>query len=1058
MNSFLHSVSLRSVSLRNVSLHKVLAATAFLLLGPAAAAATITVSTADDEVNGDGDCSLREAVRAANTDAAVDGCAAGDGADTIIFDDAYTIALTMGELLLSDDVTIDAGGNEVVIDAGQTSRIFDLDDGNDDDDLQVTLANLDLRNGNANLNSSAPNAGGAVDAKPGTRLTLVNTDVRTSLAGINGGGVHGAGDAEITISATDGNEAVFTGNVAQGAEVGMGGGGLWNTGATTVTGNVRFVGNVANGASGSGGALFNSGGTMVLTGIRLEGNVANRAGAGIENAGGTLTATDITVLGSVIPAETANPGNGGGLHSGGGSVTINGGEFSGNAATEGGGLWANGTLTVQPSEAGAARITNNTGRGDDAANGGGGVYVETGGVATIDGASINDNVASGASGSGGGLFVAMGAEATVTGGETMANQANRAGAGIEVAGGTLTLDGVNVSANLIPAETAAPGNGGGLHAGGGSVLVRGGQFTQNEATEGGGVWTSGLLTIEPNDASATTIATNTGRGDAADNGGGGVFLQAGTATITGATISSNTAPGASGSGGGLFVNADAEATVRGGEIVSNQANRAGAGVEVAGGTLTLDGVDVSSNVIPAATAAPGNGGGLHAGGGSVLVRGGQFTQNEATEGGGLWSNGVLTIEAMLTDDATAVTTIAGNIGRGDDASNGGGGVYAESGASVSITDATISGNLASGTAGSGGGLLVADGSSLTVMRSLISQNRANRAGGGIEVADDTATEAMTTSISITQTTVVGNEIDTPMPGNGGGLHAGGAVSLFVDQSTFSNNAAREGAGLWIAGASTLTLDRSTISTNTSTEDGGGVYDNGGAEIDLRDVTVALNSAGGDGGGLFSQSEAFSFSNTVLAYNTADGDGADCSGSFDASSSSFVQDPAGCSISGAPMTGMDPLLGALSDNGGPTLTHLPMAGSPLINAGDSPFDDDQRGFARAFQQVDIGSVERAGGTSLEDPATATRQWTLMPASPNPSSTATTLRFTTATASNVRIELFNVLGQRVQTVFDGAGTPGAEQMVTLDVARLPAGLYVARLLGDGASVTRRLTVVR
>ena len=51
--------------------------------GAAVQAAGIAVDTTTDELNSDGDCSLREAVQAANTDAAVDGCAAGSGADMI---------------------------------------------------------------------------------------------------------------------------------------------------------------------------------------------------------------------------------------------------------------------------------------------------------------------------------------------------------------------------------------------------------------------------------------------------------------------------------------------------------------------------------------------------------------------------------------------------------------------------------------------------------------------------------------------------------------------------------------------------------------------------------------------------------------------------------------------------------------------------------------------------------------------------------------------------------------------------------------------------------------
>src|ERR671921_618797 len=62
----------------------VLAALVFsLALAPPAHAATISVTTTTDELNADGDCSLREAVRAANLDASVDACVAGTGADMI---------------------------------------------------------------------------------------------------------------------------------------------------------------------------------------------------------------------------------------------------------------------------------------------------------------------------------------------------------------------------------------------------------------------------------------------------------------------------------------------------------------------------------------------------------------------------------------------------------------------------------------------------------------------------------------------------------------------------------------------------------------------------------------------------------------------------------------------------------------------------------------------------------------------------------------------------------------------------------------------------------------
>jgi len=53
----------------------------FTLVVPHIVSATITVNTTDDELNTDGDCSLREAIRAANTNSTIDACAGGSGPD-----------------------------------------------------------------------------------------------------------------------------------------------------------------------------------------------------------------------------------------------------------------------------------------------------------------------------------------------------------------------------------------------------------------------------------------------------------------------------------------------------------------------------------------------------------------------------------------------------------------------------------------------------------------------------------------------------------------------------------------------------------------------------------------------------------------------------------------------------------------------------------------------------------------------------------------------------------------------------------------------------------------
>ena len=1016
-----------------------------------ASAATITVNTTADELNADGDCSLREAVEAANTNAAVDGCTAGtSGADTIEFAGALaggTVTLGTSGLRTLEDVAIDgaAGASgRITISGNNANRVLLARAGT------LTLRNLVIRNGrevrgSGVLVSPGLPAVGTTPAVP-NRLTADNVD--------------------------------FVDNVATGTTATDGGAALYLSTITTATlTNCTFTGNTASGTSGSGGAVLNNGGTLTMTGSSFSGNSARRAGGAIESAGAsTTTLTNTTFTNNTAASR---PGNGGAFHiSGAGSATVTGGTVTGNtAATEGGGFWnSTGTMTLS-----GVTFTGNTAQGDSTATGGpvgGGAVFNNGGTLLATNVTATGNSATGFRGSGGALM-SSGGTMTVTGGTFSGNTANRAGAGIESAGATTTLTSVTVRNNDIPAATARPGNGGGVHAAGDTLIVRGGLFEDNDATEGGGIWASGVLNIARTTANPTTIRNNTGRGAAADNGGGGIYVEAGgRATISGATISGNKATGAAGSGGGVLVAAGttaataASATISQTTISGNTANRAGAGIENSRGTVTLTNVAVTDNVIPAATAAPGNGGGLHSGGGTVTVNGGTFSGNQATEGGGLWSNATLTVQPdTLQTTAARLARITGNVGRGAAADNGGGGVYAETGAVVSIMQALIDGNSATGAAGSGGGILVADSSSVTVVGGSISNNRANRAGAGIEVADDPATgsdgdpattEGADTVLSLTQVMVAGNAIATAAPGNGGGLHIGGAGEVAVLQSTFSGNRATEGAGLWAAPPSTLAIDLSTVSGNAATAAGGGVYDDGGATISIESSTVALNTAGTNGGGLLSKTTAgFTFANTIVAGNTAGGTGPNCSGTFVSGDFNLVQTVAGCTITGATannVTGQSPMLGPLADNGGPTMTHLPMAGSPVIDAGQSAFGFDQRGLNRTDAQNDIGSVEAAASPVDDEVGPGATTLAFLPTRPNPARDVARVTFTVAEASPVRVELYNLLGQRVQVLFEGTMAAGAEQSVDVDASRLAAGVYVLRLESDGEQVMQRLTVVR
>lgn len=96
-------------------------------------------------------------------------------------------------------------------------------------------------------------------------------------------------------------------------------------------------------------------------------------------------------------------------------------------------------------------------------------------------------------------------------------------------------------------------------------------------------------------------------------------------------------------------------------------------------------------------------------------------------------------------------------------------------------------------------------------------------------------------------------------------------------------------------------------------------------------------------------------------------------------------------------------------------------------------------------------------SAEDAAIA-GTGTLTPAYPNPFSSRTALTLRVGEAQAVRVELFDVLGRRVQTLFEGVVAPGSPVEVGVEAGGLPPGLYVVRASGETFRATRRVTLAR
>jgi hypothetical protein len=657
--------------------------------------------------------------------------------------------------------------------------------------------------------------------------------------------------------------STFSDNVATGDMATQGGGAIAVSGGSLYAQNCEFNNNSATGASGSGGAIINTdGGMLRLVRSSFTGNSASRAGGAIEDVSGASTTLNFFQIDFDGNTAGAAPGNGGAFHiTGPGNVTVFGGTVENNvAAAEGGGFW-NGAGRMDLKD---VRFINNEANGNDADQGGGGLYNLSGEVVITGSTVFRDNRALGISGSGGGILNDVGGMIESYRTRFEGNQSSRAGGGVEdVSGPTTTLRfaDVRMEANSTGNN---PGNGGGFHiTGPGNVEFHRGVVNNNTAgAEGGGLWNgSGSMLVL-----GTRITGNTASGDAANEGGGGIFNAGGTLKVdNNAEISGNVADGASGSGGGILNGELGTMSIVKAVIRNNTASRAGGGIEDNSGPTTsfnLFEVTLRDNTTGPA---PGNGGGLHiSSGGDARIFGGVVVGNSAArEGGGLWND-----TGSMSVDGTSINN---NTAAGDAADDGGGGIFNNGGTLLLTNEVTISDNDATGASGSGGGLFNAVGGTIQAFDVNIARNTANRAGGGFEDASGAATTVEFFNVNIVDNTVFTS------PGNGGGVHISGDGNMTLkDCNIDRNEAGREGGGLWNGTGDMLVFDCSIEENvglgNEANQGGGGAFNNGGFLAFFDGCRIQDNSAtgtSGSGGGILNNDGGrLEITGTRIARNSA----------------------------------------------------------------------------------------------------------------------------------------------------------------------------------------------
>lgn len=336
-----------------------------------------------------------------------------------------------------------------------------------------------------------------------------------------------------------------------------------------------------------------------------------------------------------------------------------------------------------------------------------------------------------------------------------------------------------------------------------------------------------------------------------------------------------------------------------------------------------------------------------------------------------------------TDQGVPVTISGLKIVQGATSFNGDfsgiyGGDIVATGAALTISNSQIR----SGTAKYGGGI-AASGASLTVTGSTISGNQASVAGGGIIT---TGSEYGPTSSTITGSTLADNSTgDKYVPDRSGAESAAARGTGGTDAGpTQGTNRRAGGGGAALAG--TVTIANSTFTGNGTAAQGGGLLlspRSDGDNARISSTTISGNAAGA-GGGIYSYAYDAArprgtdatvtdpvLLNTIVAGNEADGPsfGPDLGGTPFSAAFSLIQDTSGVDVNattaGSNIIGIDPLLGALSANGGPTRTMALHTGSAAIDSGRTPTGEttDQRGSTRPADTAGTPSATNGDGADM-----------------------------------------------------------------------------------------------
>ena len=133
------------------------------------------------------------------------------------------------------------------------------------------------------------------------------------------------------------------------------------------------------------------------------------------------------------------------------------------------------------------------------------------------------------------------------------------------------------------------------------------------------------------------------------------------------------------------------------------------------------------------------------------------------------------------------------------------------------------------------------------------------------------------------------------------------------------------------------------------------------------------------------------------------------------------------------------------------------GAMRFQLADAPPADERVAYYRVRQRFADGPDRISGAVKVGLGVAAGPETAILYAAPNPFAESTTIRFTLAEAGRARLSVWDVSGQQIALLADGARAAG-EHEVTFEAGALPSGLYFARLQTPHGADTFKLTLTR